>query len=64
MKPVEENASPLLVQITGRKECDDGKTRELDCILCKTYEREPANCSRPGFILVWGRFCLKKPVFE
>ena len=50
----EENASLSLVQITEMKECDDGKTSELDCVVYSA-KRTRGSCQSQlvGFYYVW-----------
>ena len=44
MRPMEENASSSLVQITEREECDGGKTSVLDYVV---YSAKRARGSVP-----------------
>jgi len=57
MKQVEENASPSLVEITERKECDDEKMSELECVV---YSAKRTMGSLPIAFRTCGRVCLSK----
>ena len=57
---MEENASPSLVQITERKEYDDEKTSDLECVV---YSVKRTIRRLPITFRICGRVCLSRPGF-